>query len=199
MPSFFFPQANCVLIHIPKNAGSSIRIGFFNGEYEGPVQGAVPEQWQQHFKFAFVRNPYDRLISAWKMFTKGMDNTNWKYPVDGNPDLTLEQFLHIAMDDTIPYDPPADGSNKSFELKLRHHSLPQTHPYYCLDQADFIGRFETIQADFKEICKRLELDGELPHWNVTDRDDYKQYFDNTTKQLATEYYAQDLTQFGYSF
>ena len=126
MAAFLFPKAKCVLIHIPKNAGTSIRRGFFDGEYEGPVQGSIPEEWMQYFRFAFVRNPYDRLISAWKMFTKGMEESVWKYPEDGNPNLTLEHFLEIAMDESIPFDFP---KRDKFEVKLRHHAIPQTHPF----------------------------------------------------------------------
>lgn len=196
MAAFLFPEAKCVLIHIPKNAGASIRRGFFNGKYEGPVQGSIPEEWMQYFRFTFVRNPYDRLISAWKMFTQGMEESVWKYPEDGNPNLTLEQFLEIAMDESIPFDLP---KRDKFKVKLRHHAIPQTHPFNCVDHANFIGRFESIERDFKEICDQLNLTGKLPHWNKTSRTDYRQYFNAATKQLASEYYAEDLSRFGYEF
>lgn len=196
MAAFFFPDAKCVLIHIPKNAGASIRRGFFKGKYEGPVQGSVPDEWMQYFRFAFVRNPYDRLISAWKMFTKGMDESVWKYPEDGNPDLTLKQFLDIATDESIPFNLPR---RTQFEVKLRHHAIPQTHPFNCVDKANFIGRFESIEKDFKEICDHLGLEGELPHWNKTSHTEYRQYYDETTKKIAAEFYAEDLSRFGYEF
>ena len=159
-------------------------------------KGSIPEEWMQYFRFAFVRNPYDRLISAWKMFTKGMEESVWKYPEDGNPNLTLEHFLEIAMDESIPFDLP---KRDKFEVKLRHHAIPQTHPFNCVDQANFIGRFESIERDFKEICDQLNLSGKLPHWNRTSRTDYRQYFNAATKQTASEYYAEDLSRFGYEF
>ena len=156
----------------------------------------IPEEWQQYFKFTFVRNPYDRLISCWRMFTRGMENSKWQYPEDGNPELTLEQFLNIAMDDSIPFDGP---TRDTFEIKLRHHALPQTHPFYCLDKADYVGRFENLNADFKIICDKLGLEGELPHWNRTSRDSYQQYFDDNTRRITEEFYAQDIEQLGYEF
>lgn len=199
MTAFYFPSADCVFIHIPKTGGASIRHGFFKSQYEGPVQGEVPQAWQHCFKFAFVRNPFDRLISAWKMFTTGMENSRWQYPEDGNPNLSLRQFLEIAMDDSIPFDTAPEEVGKSFEIKLRHHALPQTHPFYCLEHATFTGRFESMKEDFQKVCKRLNLDGDLPHMNKTDRDDYRQYFDETTKAMASRFYEKDIRQLNYSF
>ena len=196
MTAFLFPQAKAVLIHIPKTAGTSIRNGFFKGEYEGPVQGDLPEEWQGYFKFAFVRNPFDRLISAWKMFTSGMDNTEWKYPEDGDRELTLKQFLKIAMDESIPV---YVKNRPTFELKLRHHAIPQTHPFYCLDEADFVGRYESLAEDFQKICDKLQLEGELPHWNKTDRGSYRQYFDDETKAMAFDFYKEDVEKLEYEF
>lgn len=195
MAVFYFPGHNCVLIHIPKTGGASIRNGFFQGAYEGPAQGEIPEEWAHCYKFAFVRNPFDRLISAWKMFTDGMENTKWKYPADAKPNISLENFLDIVRDESIPY----DGLRTTFERKIRHHTLPLTHPFHCLDQADFIGRFESLNSDFLEVCKKLGAEGELPHMNRTQHSSYQDYFDRNTIKITQTIYQDDLTRFGYSF
>ncbi len=195
MPVFRFPQHACVLIHIPKTGGWSIRQGFFKGNYEGPVQGHVPDEWKSEFKFAFVRNPFDRLISAWRMFTSGMrrDGDRLEPPAC---DFSLREFLEIAMDESIPFDGPRQ---EQLEIRIRHHALPMTHPFYCLHQADFIGRFENMAEDFRSILGRLGLAGELPHYNRTEREPYQVYYDETTRRMAERFYRQDLEQFGYRF
>ncbi len=195
MAAFHFPEHNCVLIHIPKTGGTSIRNGFFQGAYEGPAQGKIPEEWAHCYKFAFVRNPFDRLISAWKMFADGMENTKWKFPTDAIPNITLLEFLDIVRDESIPY----DGIRTTFERKIRHHTLPLVHPFHCLDRADFVGRFETFDADFSNICQKIGASGELPHWNKTEHIGYQNYYSNHTKQIIEEHYHDDLVQFGYSF
>lgn len=196
MAVFLINEPKCVLIHIPKTGGTSIRNGFFDGNYEGPVQGYVPHEWQSYFAFCFVRNPFDRLVSAWKMFTHGMDNSNWKYPDDGDPKLSFKEFVDIVVDESIPF----DGNRETFEEKIRHHTMPQTHPYHCIEHADFVGRFETLFADFKTVCERLGLNGELPHWNQTiPTDDYREFYDPDTLIIARRYYADDVSKFNYDF
>ena len=195
MAVLYFPKADCVFIHIPKTAGWSIREGFFGGDYEGPVQGIIPRKWQDKYKFSFVRNPFDRLVSAWKMFTTGMNNTTWTFPKDGDPGLSLCKFLEIVCNETIRI----DGKRDRAEIKIRHHTIPQTHPYYCLEQADFVGRFENLEDDFAKVLRHLGLEGQLPHCNVTRRKGYHSYFDADTRKIAEEFYQEDLDKLGYIF
>ena len=77
MAIFLIREPRCVFIHIPKTGGASIRHGVFKGNVDGPKQGFIPENWKSLYKFAFVRNPYDRVISAWKMFSEGMEQSVW--------------------------------------------------------------------------------------------------------------------------
>ena len=195
MAAFLILEPRCVFLHVPKTGGASIRRGFFKNQYEGPVQGEVPEDWQELFKFGFVRNPFDRLISAWKMFSSGMDDTVWEHPGEDCTGITLREFMEIVLDDSIPY----DGRRSTTSRKIRHHAMPQTHPFYCLDQADFIGRFEQLAEDFQIVLKRLGVaDQPLPHLNRGKRSTATMdCFDTETWQMAVDFYAQDFLEFGY--
>jgi len=196
MSVFLIHKPRSVFIHIPKTGGTSIRRGLFADNIEGPKQGFVPDEWMSCFKYAFVRNPYDRVISAWKMFAGGMDNSVWELPEDERG-LTLKRFLEIATDDSISF----DGRRERTGQKIRHHAIPQTHPFNCLQYADFVGRFEQLANDFAKVCERLEYQCEgLPHWNRTDRaTDFMQYFDADTLQIVEQFYTDDFTQLNYSF
>ncbi len=194
MSVFLIRKPRSVFIHIPKTGGASIRHGFFAGNVEGPKHGFIPESWKPCFKFAFVRNPYDRLISAWKMFRSGMEQTVWERPTD-TCDISLREFLQISTDESIRY----DGARATTAEKIRHHVIPQTHPFHCLSEADFVGRFETLQADFAEVCRRLEIHFEsLPHWNRTDgKEDYLGYYDAESRSVVEQFYRDDFEQLGY--
>ena len=194
MAVFLIRKPRCVFIHIPKTGGSSIRLGFFANRVSGPKQGFIPKAWQNHFKVTFVRNPYDRVISAWKMFRSGMHDSIWQRP-EFHTDLSLPQFLAIVTDESIAF----SGNRQTTPEKIRHHSIPQTHPYNCLEHADYIGRFESLETDFAEVCQRLEIPFErLPHWNRTDREtDYMQYFDAASLAMVNDFYRADLAELNY--
>jgi hypothetical protein len=194
MAVFLIREPRSVFIHIPKTGGASIRHGFFRGNVEGPVQGYVPSEWQPLFKFAFVRDPYDRVISAWRMFAAGMQNSVWQHPPNKSG-ISLKRFLQIATDERIPF----NGHRDTTEEKIRHHAIPQTHPFNCLFAADFVGRFENLQPDFEQICRQLSIPStELPHWNRTERiEDYQQYFDDEILAIIARFYAQDFETLGY--
>lgn len=194
MAVFLIPDPKAVFIHIPKTGGTSIRNGFFEGNVQGPKQGLVPDEWQEYFKFAFVRNPYDRLISAWRMFHSGMDQTHWQHPSD-RQGISLPEFLDVVGDESIPF----AGRRETTESKIRHHAIPQTHPFNCLEYADFVGRYENLQSDFEQVCLKLGIEPRrLPHWNRTDREaSYMECFESETLARANELYQVDFELLGY--
>ncbi|WP_250434140.1 sulfotransferase family 2 domain-containing protein [Hanstruepera flava] len=196
MGAFLINNPKCVFVHIPKVAGTSIRNGVFKGDYEGPVFKSIPNDWNQYFKFAFVRNPYDRMVSAWKMFTEGMEKSKWSY--NNEPPLkntSFIDFIKIATDASIDY-----HSRNSIKSVLRHHTLPQIHPYHCFIDLDFIGKFENLESDFSIIAKEIGLRKyKLNHLNKTKRIHYREYYDNETFELVSNNYKEDIERFGYSF
>jgi len=186
----------CVFVHIPKVAGTSIRNGVFNGDYEGPIFENIPKDWDRYFKFTFVRNPYDRMVSAWKMFTQGMEKTKWAY--NKQPplkDTDFVDFLKIAIDDSIDY-----HLRDSVKSVLRHHTLPQVHPYHCFRELDFIGKFENLESDFSIVAKKIGLKNyKLNHLNKTKRIHYKEYYNDESFHLVSNNYKEDIERFEYNF
>lgn len=193
MSNFLLRDPDCVLIHIPKTAGTSIRKGAWQGRYEGPVHGRIPAEWQPYPSFAFVRHPFDRFISAWKMFTQGTRNEpSWSMPADARP-LTLAEFAEIVFDETILF----DERRRSFEEKIRHHTMPQTHPFYCLNKADFVGRFESLERDFALMANRVGLQASLPHLHATEHGGWEEQLWGALLDQCKEFYADDFRELGY--
>ena len=192
MSNFLIHNPQCVFIHIPRTGGMSIRRGVFAGDYTGPYFGSFPPEWYCLFKFGFVRNPFDRLVSAWQLLTVGSDYLRTSDP---RPAMSLRQFLEIATDESITY----EISARTFECFVRHHTIPQTHPFNCLDEADFIGRFETLERDFQLLCDNLGIAQRLPHLNRTSHREYRAYFDAETRSIAERFYHDDLERLGYHF
>lgn len=188
MALFLLKKPDCVFIHIPKTAGTSIRKGVWKKRCNGPRFGGIPQEWQGLFSFAFVRDPISRFMSAYRMFTQGpVGDPDWK-PSKGQRQLNLDEFLDIVLDDSIIY----DERRKSFEEKIRHHTIPQTHPFNCLRDASFVGRFWKIEDDFARIGQRLGFEGKLPltHYTRKNPEAPDQISRNIEAKLR-QYYSED--------
>jgi hypothetical protein len=67
-------------------------------------------------------------------------------------------------------------------------------------EMDFIARFESLDHDFPLLCARLGL-GEiaLPRLKASERGPYRQFYDDQSLDIVSDYFGQDIDQFGYSF
>lgn len=195
MSNFLLKDPECVFIHIPKTAGTSIRKGVWKKRYEGPVFGEIPKEWDKYFKFAFVRHPFQRLLSAYFMFTVGAKgDEEWKLPDDARP-LTLSEFVAIVTNESIIY----DQRRKTFEEKIRHHTIPQTHPFNSLHLADFIGKYENIDEDFGIICDRLGINEKLPKMHTTCLVKWEDLLQGDDLKKCIDFYQRDFEILGYSY
>jgi hypothetical protein len=65
---------------------------------------------------------------------------------------------------------------------------------------DYVGKFESIEDDFKEVCKRVGVSATLPHINRTiGRKSYHEYYSPKSKELVDKHFKEDIEMFGYSF
>ena len=66
---------------------------------------------------------------------------------------------------------------------------------------DFVGRYESLQADFDHCCERIGLPLQaLPHRRrADDRSAYREYYDDESKALVERHFAADIEAFGYEF
>lgn len=186
-----------LFIHVPKVAGSSIEKALFGTKGAVGHQTALacreadPEAYAKGFSFAFVRNPYDRFVSAYAYLEKGGRN---KY----DHAWAQKHLMHY-------------GSFRNFVLALRDekvknevlswmHFIPQYRFITDEDEnsmVDFIGRYERLQADFDTLKAKLGAHGSLPHENASDRDLYQHYYDHETAQIIYDIYQKDFEMFGY--
>ena len=188
MSSFYVTKYNCVFIHIPKTGGLSIRKGFFEKDYLGPFFNKVPRKYRGCFSFAFVRNPYERLISAYSMFNRGPK------PLIN---INFTDFLNTVTDESIHY----RGANprRTPKQSIRHHTIPQTHPSNLIQFAKYIGRYESLENDFQHICNTIGAKFKpLPNINKSDHHtNYREYFSNDQLLIINEFFKQDFEQLNY--
>ena len=194
---------NFIFIHINKTAGTSVvnSLKPFVESYiarrkrkcvdqHKSINDMLNEETKRYFKFAFVRNSWDRFLSLYKYRIK-TNQTNLK----NNPISFKEWAKRIHEKDPIYY----NVTNK-LQLRVLSTQLGWIKNKDGEIVTDFIGRFENLQKDFDIICDKIGIpQQQLPHKNETDHKHYTEYYDEETKQIVAEKYAKDIEYFGYEF
>lgn len=129
------------------------------------------------FKFAFVRNPWDWQVS------------NYAYalhaPAHGQHDViqelgSFDAYIRYQYEEQAPSQSSFLDGDAGEEL------------------VDFVGRFETLEADFQTICAKIGVKAELPFLNASKRrKDWRSYYTDETRDLVADLFAQDIERFGY--
>lgn len=162
---------------LPIPSIASIKHGHISVKEIQPVLDVA--QWQSYFKFAFVRNPFDRFVSACAFLNRG------------NPQFKLKptQWMHVAL--TRP------------QFRQRALIRPQSEQLCdsnSVSVMDFVGRYESLQASLNDVSDRLLLPRSiLEVRNRSQHGQYRQYYDDSLKRQVAALYEKDLDSYHYSF
>jgi len=194
-----FDDHQCIFVHITKCAGISIATSLFGNLGGGHLRINHYQlifnqhEFEQYFKFTFVRNPWDRLVSAFLFLKRGGANKldrKW----------AEENLSHFNDFDTF-VNRWVDRKN----VNKWKHFVPQykflCQPGNLTPVVDFIGYFECINEDFMSIQQRLKSGSNLQHLNKTEgtKKRYTEYYTETTRNIVAEVYREDIQLFGYDF
>ncbi len=144
------------------------------------------ELFERLFKFAFVRNPWDLQVSSYHHIRRERPHL-----MEGITDFPT--FIRWKLDPERPYQYHIDTS-----IQLQSDYLIDLHGNLLVD---FIGKYEQLEEDFREVCRRIGIPPrKLPHKRkATDRRDYRAYYDEETATLVADHFQADITMFGYTF
>lgn len=151
------------------------------------------ETYDNTWKVALVRNPWDRYVSNWKWLTrkeksnpnKGWSQRGWK---GENGLVSFESFvkqMYWCYEEVNMHPYQHD----------KWHIRNQIEHIIDLDGnliVDHIGRFENIQEEFNLICQKSELDLELPHLNRVGHYSGEPVESDPVNIHYSEYYNQEL-------
>jgi hypothetical protein len=187
-----------LFVHVQRTGGSTVSslllkhlpgAAPLGGQHAPATEAAelLGEETDQYFKFAFVRNPWERIVSWWKLLEQGPTYEN--SPASGVP-RTLEAYL-MACRDRARHDGPRPFPAGQMEL------LADPGGRMLVDE---VGRYERYEDDVRRIFARLSLPvGELPRAAVTCHGHYRTYFTAEAQRLVAELYSRDVESLGYEF
>lgn len=191
----YFDEKECIFIHIPKVAGQSVSQALFG--VDGPGHYTIrdylwenPEKCHRYFKFTFVRNPWDRTVSAYHYLINSS-----RYRSDQNFGL----WLHEQYPDFRTFVLEGLGTEK---VQQWVHFRPQA--FHITDEngqlvMDHVGRFETLDQDLDIVARRLGMTVQIPRTNTSKHEPYTSYYDDRTIAAVADIYAEDIALLSYSF
>lgn len=193
--SVYSVQHNTLFVHVPKTAGTSMeRAGWLGGGGHHPVwwYAGVIAGLELAFKFAFVRNPWDRFVSA---FFHDPNVTHGKHSKQ-----SFRDFVRFIAEKDLSAPGPTYPNLTNWPL--HHHFLPQWF-FICKQDGsvgvDFLGRFERLREDWQLVCDRVGVSDSLPHLRPGGHLDYREYYDAETQDIVGTAYRRDVELLGYEF
>ncbi|MEP7078698.1 MAG: sulfotransferase family 2 domain-containing protein [Chthoniobacterales bacterium] len=137
-------------------------------------------QFESYFKFGFVRNPWDRVVSLYER----------KEALQMKDQMTFEEFV-----DWIRYSSSTCVHSSPHRYQLDWFVDPNGTVL-----ADFIGKFERLEEDWAFVAEKLGLTRTLPHSRPNARGrHYSEYYNARTREVIARKFDVDIEHFGYEF
>ncbi len=183
----------CIFVKVPKTAGTSVARALGCEHVLRPHRDIVeirealkPDPklarcTDEYFKFGFVRNPWDRVVSLYCRREGRMIGEQMSFE-------SFVKWIEYASDTCI------HPSRHRYQLD-----------WFRDDNGDiavnFIGKFENLESDFRYVCGQLGTDAVLPHLrhNPTKPQHYTEYYSPRTRDVIAAKFGVDIEHFGYEF
>ena len=165
-------------------------------------------EYQRYLRFAFVRNPWDRLWSCYcsKIATRKR-NTGYRFKNGIHRSFSKYKSIRAGMPFAEFVHAVRDIPDEQSDLHFRsQHSFVTDHKGELL--VDFIGHFEQLQNDFNRLCGKAGMPKQsLAHKNRrypkhcgdSFNRHYSHYYDDETVTIVADRFKTDIELFGYRF
>lgn len=220
-------EHECIFIHIPKCAGTSIEraLGHLDNHTgrDGQDHRGIrmieqpfirPDVFRSkenincalrriRYRYSPAKNSNNKLTVTAKQY-----NSYCKFTIIRNPWSRAFSWYKNVKRDPIHMRNYGVSKNMSFKDFLRAHAgkgllRPQTYWLRSYDgtiNLDYIGRFETLAESFREICGSIQASRiELPHNIKGSGEDYLEYFDDESVDIIAKTYQEEISLFDYSY
>jgi hypothetical protein len=179
-----------IFIHVPRNGGTSVETFFGNidGHHQPAswYQQSCPAWWESRYKFAFIRNPWERMMSLYRYWTN-VSNARWFQHMDEwvsikeRQEMTFKSWVKSFEDmvEKVPLLREAGWTDSHFQEQ-----------FWFLPDDDSVELFDlaTVHQYWPEICEKCQVEfEELPHLNYATTEDKFNWTPELLDQVANLY------------
>lgn len=220
------------MLHVPKTAGTSMAYHFKEripsyqkvNSLKGPldpeavftnldhqsVARLIEKKWMTQeyfdsaFKFAFVRNTWDRLVSLYEYLKRARLRGRCREFAG----VLVDFKTYIQTVTTRPnwVRPPSDRVDEFPVNEFPWFDQAYTQLVWLEWGVDFIGRYEMLGHDWERLCNLLAVEY-VPlslHRATIDKrtrehSDYRDYYNDKLKGMVADHYAEEIERFGFIF
>lgn len=190
-----FKRYKVIFIHIPKAGGTSVASQLY-GKRAGHSTAAQfqdvlgKEAFNALFSFSVVRNPYDRIVSAYHFARQGGGSEGGIRHLPVYKSETFASFDRFVKEWLIHQDP------HTTELVFRPQYL-----FVCDEQdnlmLDWVGKIENTAEIEAIISEKFSRKINIEKRNTSKRKGFQEYYTPELKELIYQYYQRDFDLFGY--
>lgn len=187
------PKHKSIFVHVPKTGGMSIQKWLLEnieshvtkGSKHHSLDSLKSKYGEFDFSFTTVRNPWDWCVS-WYFFRHDRALRRISNPRNKGK-FSLEYNQKVIED-----------FDKGFEYFVQTTVLQPQHTR--IKGIDSVLKLENIQNDIKDIADRFNIKKQIPFVNLSNRSrNYKEYYNNKTKDIVYNKFKNDVTLFNYEF
>ena len=212
-----------IFIHLPKTGGGSIKNHLlrsidndclkypeitnglshskYHGLYTDYKQFLGDEEYERRYRFAVIRNPWDRVVSLYHWRRHGTPAEVYEKTLASGK---IAKRLDLGI---VPRQRPGENGqfNISFEefiyqFKTRAQPLEQLSQWKFFDPDTYVITYENLQEEFDGICDDLQIEkGILSNIHATKHEHYSTYYTSELRQIVADWFINDIRIFGYEF
>ncbi len=137
------------------------------------------DKFANYFKFTFVRNPWERLVSEYEYILGQPEHGRHTRVIRLK---NFSEFIRMQI-------PRRDAYQINMLCDKKGRPL-----------VDFVGKLEDLQNDWQTVCTQVGIPCQaIPRKNVTQHINYRDFFDQDSVRLVAKHWAREIEAFEYDF